>query len=171
MFAKLSKPMLSAALVLVFVLSLSIGSVSAQEGQEPEVLLTLTEAEVNAEFQLPSTRQVAVGDVNSDFMADGSVHFSMQVTVNGRDGNDTVLGIIAILIGQVRGSHYTYRLEDVLISSVQDGTSNTLMEEEGIFYFFAAPFNRYLRSQIREAGIRQPYSIVATDDALLVVAR
>lgn len=172
MFTTSLRPVISVTALLLLALAFSIGGVSAQEGESPEVLLTLSEAEINEEFNLPSRVNVAVGDVNLDLMADGSVAVAFEATLEGRNGTTRTNGIIAILIGLVRGRSFTYTLENVQITSLTDGTSNTMLaSERRNFSFIAAAFNRYLRGQIRQAGVTGPYEVIVTDTELQVVAR
>jgi hypothetical protein len=147
--------------MLSLVIALCIGSVSAQTGGTTQQSITLTETHINDTFQLRSEsnrRGVAVGDINLDgvdILSTGEVQVSFHASVTRPNGTTETYNIIAILIGQVRNQRYSYTLQDVLVSSVGDGTSNTmLMEEEGIFYFVTADFNRYIRGQARAAGMR-----------------
>lgn len=168
--------MKSIGLMLMILTLLAIGSVSAQsETSSSGPTLTLTEADINASFQLSVPNSSSVTDVTLngvDLLSTGEVQISFSATFHSPNGEDRQLNIIAILIGLLRSRGTVYQLQQATITNVTDGTSNTIMfgESEARRYsFIANAFNRYLRAEAQAAGIRGRTETVSNDESITLL--
>lgn len=169
---KKQKWVLIAGSVLLVLMCLGIG-VYAQAETSAHTL-TLTEADVNSGFTLPSPNSTTITDltlIGVDLLADNQVQIAFSATVHGRNGQDHQVNIIAVLIGLLRSRGTVYTLSSVQGTYVTDGTSNTIMfseSEASRFSFVANAFNRYLRAQAQAAGIRGRTETVNNDESISI---
>lgn len=127
---------MSKRLFVLLTVVLMLAAFSVAQAQQPTVSgasnFVLTEAQINADFRIPSTATRRISNLDVDVKEDG-VYVSFQVTVN-RNGTSNTYNIIAILIGLFDEPRIT-QLElqnavnrnSVVPSSVRDEVSTMLL--------------------------------------------
>ena len=139
--------------LLIFTIVLLLLAVTGTAyGQEPtagELIFTLTEAQINDEFTIPSTAFYSVSDVEVDVQPDG-IHITLEV-VDAHDGTSNTMGIIAILIGLVQDNRVSYSFYDILISSFDVRPSDATVRELGRLVRTA--WQSYANNALRQSGI------------------
>jgi hypothetical protein len=101
--------------LFILVLLLTVFSIAqAQEAPSGDPIFVLTEEQINAEFNIPSTATRTVSNLEADVQEDG-VHLSLDLTVT-RNGTTTTHGISALLIGQAQENRRSSSFYDALIS-------------------------------------------------------
>ena len=109
--------MLKRLLTLITVLLLLVVfSVAYGQSNLPleEVVFSLTEEQINADFTIPSTTTRTVSNLEVDVQEDG-VHLSFDLTVT-RNGTTATHGISATFIGQSQENRTSSSFYDLLIS-------------------------------------------------------
>jgi hypothetical protein len=113
----MSKRMLT---FITIVLILTVFSATqAQDAPAGESVLIVTEAQINADFRIPSTTTRRISNLEVDVQEDG-IHIAFDLTAT-RNGTTTTQGIIAILIGlyQPEQQQMIWSFSDLLVSSVR----------------------------------------------------
>jgi hypothetical protein len=114
---------MSKRLFIAFIVVLLLALTSIAYAQEAP---TLTEAQINAEFTIPSTASRTISNLKVEVHEDG-VHVSFDMTVT-HDGTSNTLSIIAVLIG-LQVNHLT--LENTMVSNFQ-ATRNQRLAVTGL---------------------------------------